>query len=238
MKPILFAVACAAVLVSAPAFAQSSNAEFAATTVDLAAVGDVKITPDRASLNLGVNVEAPTAAQAMRQNAAQMAAIIASLKAQGVPDRSIRTEGLNLQTNYAYVNNQPPRLTGYRATNMVQVTLDEIDKVGGLLDAAVAAGANQVNSIAFSLKNPAAAEDQARAEAIKALRAKAETYAQATGLKVARLVRMSEDAPGGPIVRPFALNEAVATTRMALPTPISAGEMDVRVQVNAVYELK
>jgi hypothetical protein len=242
MKPILFAAACAAVLAGAPARAQTSisqgSAEFAATTVSLAAIGDVKITPDRASLNLGVNIEAPAAAQAMRQNATQMAAVIASLKAQGVPDRDIRTQGLNLQTNYAYAPNQPPRLTGYRASNTVSVIIEDMDKVGPLLDAAVAAGANQVNSINFSLKNPAAAEDQARAEAIKALKAKAEIYAQANGLRVARLVRMSE-GPGAPVVQPFALNEVVVTAaRIGAQTPVSAGEMDVRVQVNAVYELR
>jgi uncharacterized protein YggE len=241
-KPVLFAILPALAL-AAPALAQiqapSANAEFAATTVNLAAIGDVKITPDRATLNLGVNVEAPTAAEAMRQNATQMAAVIAALKARGVQDRSIRTQGLNLQTQYAYNQNQPPRLTGYRATNMVTVTVEDMDKVGALLDAAVTAGANQVNGINFSLKNAAAAEDQARAEAIKAVKAKAEVYAQANGMRVARLVRMSE-GPGAPVVQPFGVQEVVVTASRvgAAPLPpVSAGEMDVRVQVNAVYEL-
>ena len=223
MKLSLLAAPLAALLLAAPAWAQTNNAEFAATTVNLSAIGDVKITPDRATLNLGVNIEAPTAAQAMRQNATQMAAVIAALKAQGLPDRNIRTQGLNLQTNYAYTPNQPPRLTGYRAMNTVSVVIEDMDKVGALLDAAVAAGANQVNNIAFSLKNPAAAEDQARAEAIKALKAKAEVYAQANGLKVARLVRMAE-GPGAPVVQPFALNEVVVSaSRLAVPTPAETG---------------
>jgi hypothetical protein len=245
LKPILFtallsATLAAAALASAPALAQT-NAEFAATTVSLSAIGDVKITPDRATLNLGVMAEAPNAADAMRQNASRMAAVIAALKSRGVPERSIRTQGLNLQAEYSYAPNQPQRLTGYRALNTVAVTVEDMDKVGGLLDAAVAAGANQINGVSFSLNNPAAAEDQARAEAIKALKAKAEVYAQANGLKVARLVRMSEGA-GSQGIQPLGLNEVVVTgTRIGgaaspLP-PVSAGEMDVRVQVNAVYEL-
>jgi len=238
LKPFLFAALAVSVLSSAPAWAQS-NAEFAATTVSLSAVGDVKVTPDRAILNLGVNVEAPTAAEAMRQNATQMAAVIAVLKSRGVQDRSLRTQGLNLQAQYAYNQNQPPRLTGYRAMNIVSVTLDDMDKVGGLLDAAVSAGANQVNGVSFSLKNSAAAEDQARAEAIGALKARAEVYAQANGLKVTRLVRMTE-GPGTLPVQPFGVNEVVVTASRAAAAPlppVSAGEMDVRVQVSAVYEL-
>lgn len=241
MKLALFAALAAAALAQ-PAFAQpafaQSNAEFAATTVALSAVGDVRVTPDRATLNLGVNIEAPTAAEAMSQNATRMAAVIAAVKSKGIADRSLRTQGLSLQTNYVYAANQPPRLTGYRAVNMVTVTVDDLDKVGALLDAAVAAGANQVNNVAFALKNPAAAEDQARAVAIKALRAKAEVYAAANGLKVARLVRVSE-GPGAPVVQPFAVRQAVAAAPpppLPIP-PVATGEMDVRVQVNAVYEL-
>lgn len=239
MKSAFAAVLPAALLLAAsPALAQP-GAEFAATTLSLSAIGDVKTSPDRANLNLGVSVEAPTAAEAMRQNATQMTAVIAALKARGVQDRSLRTQGLNLQAQYVYNQNQPPRLTGYHATNMVSVTLDEMDKVGALLDAAVTAGANQVNGVSFSLRNADAAEDQARAEAIKALKAKAELYAQANGLRVARLVRMSEGA-GAPAVQPFGVQEVVVTGARigaAQLPPVSAGEMDVRVQVNAVYEL-
>ena len=239
MKPLLFTALTAAALAGAPALAQT-NAEFAATTVSLSATGDVKVTPDRAILGLGVTAEAPTAADAMRQNASQMSAVIAALKSRGVPDRSIRTQGLNLQPQYAFTPNQPQRLTGYHALNTVSVTLEDMDKVGALLDAAVAAGANQINGVSFSLKDPAAAEDQARAEAIRVLKAKAEIYAQANGLRVARLVRMSEGA-GAQGVQPLGLNPVVVTaSRVAAASPlppVSAGELDVRVQVSAVYEL-
>ena len=154
---------------------------------------------------------------------------------------SIRTQGLNLQAEYSFPPNQPQRLTGYRALNTVSVTVEDMDKVGALLDAAVAAGANQINGIGFSLNNPAAAEDQARAEAIKALKAKAEVYAQANGHHpAARLVRMSEGA-GSQGIQPLGLNEVVVTgARIAAASPlppVSAGEMDVRVQVNAATRI-
>lgn len=234
MKPILFAAISAAVLVSGSAWAQT-NAEFAATTLNLSATGEVAATPDRAVLNLGVTAQAPNAAAAMRQDAQAMAQVLAALKAQGVADRDIRTSGLSVQAQYTFAPNAPRRLNGYEAANHVTVTALDPARVGALVDAAVAAGANDVGGITFGLKDPQAAEDEARLQAVKALTARAELYAKAAGYRVARLVSLTEGQRFAQA--PTMLAEVVVTGSRNAPTPVAAGDIAVRMQVSAVYEL-
>jgi len=238
MKTMLIAaLALAGVAASPVAMAQAAVTQsmFEATTLSLAAEGQVKITPDEAAITLGVQVSDPTAAEAMRDNAQRMAGVLAALKAAGVADKDVQTTNINLQAQYAYVQNQPARLTGYQASNEVTITVENIGRLGPVIDAVTASGANQLNSISFGLKDPTAAENAARLAAVKAVQAKADLYAQATGFHVARLVNLSEGAPSTPI-RPMAF-AAVAHVPPAPPTPVSAGELTVTVTVNAVYEL-
>lgn len=234
MRTLLAALAASAMaLASAPAHA-AEDAAFAATTLNLSASGESHVTPDMASVNLGVQTQAPTAEQAMSQNAQRMTAVIAALRRGGAADRDIRTSNLNLQPQYAFPQNQPRQLTGYEAINSVTVETRDLTRLGALLDAAVQAGGNQVNGISFGLKDPRAAEDAARLEAVKALQAKADLYAKAMGYKVGRLVNLSEGGgyqPAPP--RPLAV---MAAQRFA-DTPVEAGTLDVRVQVEGTFEL-
>jgi len=208
--------------------------QFAATTLNLSAAGEVKATPDLASLSLGVTAEAPTAAQALRDNSQRMIAVIGALHALKVQDPDIRTSGLNVQARYAFVQGQPQRLTGYEAGNQVTITVHDIAELGALVDAAVTAGANQVNGVSFAITDPGAAEDEARLQAVKAVKAKADLYAQATGYHVSRLVSLSE---GGGFTPTAELQEVVRVRGVEKLPPVSAGMLDVRVNVNAVYEL-
>ena len=236
MKTLLAALTAASALgLAAPAFAASADAAFAATTLNLSATGETSAAPDRATLSLGVAAQAPTAAQALNDNSRKMAQVIAALRAQGAPERDIRTSSLSVEPQYVFTQGQPQRLTGYQARNQVTVTVQDMTRIGPLLDAAVAAGANEVSGLSFGIKDPQQAEDQARLDAVKALKAKAELYAQATGYRVARLVSLSEGGNFAP--QPFALNEVVVTAARKTPTPIAAGDLVVRVQVSAVYEL-
>jgi hypothetical protein len=169
----------------------------------------------------------------MAANASQMSGVMDALRKAGVPDRDIRTENLSLQAQYSYPNNAPAVLEGYAAGNDVTVTLDEVARVGPVIDAVTAAGANQVEAISFGLKDSGAAEDAARLAAVKALAAKAALYAGATGYHGLRLVSLTEggEAQPGP-VRPMVMMAAKRA-----PTPVSAGELTVRVDVSGVYEL-
>ena len=117
---------------------------------------------------------------------------MAALKKAGIAAKDIQTSGLNLSPQYVYEQNQPPRLTGYQASNQVTVTVHDLTKLGAAVDATVNAGANQVNGISFGLNDPTAAENAAREDAVKALQAKADLYAKATGYRIGRLVSLSE----------------------------------------------
>ncbi len=225
-----------ALLMGAAAPALADDSAFKATTFNLSAYGETRIAPDMATITLGVQTDSPTAAEAMKANGARMNQVLAALKKAGIAERDIQTSNLNLNAQYAYEQNQPPKLTGYQASNQVTVTVRDLKKLGAAVDATVGAGANTVNGISFGLANPQAAEDNARVEAVKALQAKAELYGRATGYKTVRLVNLSEGGGYTPSPAPMPVF-AMAKREMADSTAVSAGELRVRVDVTAVYEV-
>lgn len=215
----------------------AADAAFRATTLSVSAFGEVKAAPDMATISLGVQTHAPTAAQAMADNASRMNQVVAALKKGGIEAKDIQTSGLNLNAEYAYEQNKPPRLTGYQASNQVTVTVNDLARLGPALDAVVAAGANQVNGVSFGLKNPGAAEDQARLKAVQALQAKAQLYAGATGHRVLRLVNLSEGGGYSPPVPVPMFRRGAVLAQAAEATPVEPGQIGVRVDVSATYEL-
>ena len=222
---------------AAPALAQTStDAAFKATTFSLSAYGEARVAPDMATINLGVQTDAPTAAEALKANGVRMNQVMAALKKAGIAERDIQTSNLNLNAQYVYEQNQPPKLTGYQASNQVTITVRDLTKLGGAVDATVGAGANTVNGISFGLADPRAAEDAARLEAVKALQAKAELYGRATGYKAVRLVNLSEGGGYAPAPPPVPMMAFAAKREMADSTSIAGGELKVRIDVSAVYE--
>lgn len=226
-------VAGAAAAQTTPA---AADAVFRATTLSLSAYGETRVRPDQATISLGVTTEAPTAAEAMRLNAVKMNQVIAAMKKGGIADRDIQTSGLNLSPQYVYQENLPPRLTGYQASNTVTIVVRDLARLGQAIDAAVNSGATNVGGVSFGLQDGAAAEDAARLEAAKALQAKADLYAKAMGYRVARLVTFSE---GGGYVPPSPMPPMLAAARFdkAESTPVEAGELKVRIDVTATFEL-
>jgi len=240
MKRLLSAAALAfAVVIAAAqvAFAQApsaADARFAATTLNLSAEGEVRAAPDMATITLGVQTDAPTAAQALAANAEQMARVMAALKRASLADKDIRTAQLSVNPKYVYEQNQAPRLTGYEASNQVNVIVRDLKRLGATVDAAVGAGATNLGAISFGLVDPTAAQDTARLAAVKALKAKANLYAQALGHPVVRLVSFSEGS-GYAVPPPSPI--AYSARMQAAPTQVSPGEMQVRIEVSGVYEL-
>src|ERR1700751_6014563 len=108
----------------------SADAVFRATTLNLGAYGETRLAPDMATINLGVTTEAPMAQAAMQANAAKMGQALAALKRGGVPPKDIQPSQLGVEPQYAYEQNQPPRLTGYRASNQVTVTVRDLNRLG------------------------------------------------------------------------------------------------------------
>ena len=211
----------------------SATAMWRATTLNLSAYGEVKAAPDQATVSMGVQTEASSAAKAMADNARRMSEVTAALRRAGIDGKDIQTSGLNLNPQYAYEQNLPPRLTGYQASNQVTVTVYDLARLGQTLDAVVSVGANQINGVSFGLKDPQAAEDSARLKAVKALQAKAQLYAGAAGYRVGRLVNLSEGGGYAP-PRPMAM---MAMRAEAKSTPVEPGELSVRIDVSGLYEL-
>ena len=234
---VLAPLAAAAFLILAPsAFAEddAGSAAFRATTLSISAFGEVKATPDKATISLGVQTTAATAAQAMADNAARMTQVTAALRRQGVADKDIQTSNINLSAQYNYEQNKAPQLTGYQASNEVTVTVQDLRRLGPAIDAVTSAGANQINGVGFGLKDPQAAEDQARLKAVQALQAKAQLYAGAAGYRIGRLVNLSEGGGSQPVL--YAPKVMTMAARQA-STPVEAGELTVRADVSGLYEL-
>jgi uncharacterized protein len=247
MKSLMRSAALGALLavgaMALPALAQTpapaaADAMFAATTLSLAAYGEAKVAPDMATISLGVMTDAPTAAAAMQANAQKMRQVAASLKRSGIAEKDIQTSQLNLSPQYVYQQNEQPRLTGYQATNQVTITVRDLAKLGQNLDAAVNAGANQVHGVSFGLIDATQAENAARQAAVKALKAKADLYAAATGHRVTRLVSLSEGGGyAGPPPMPMIGRMVKAEAAMDAATQVAPGELRVRIDISGLYEL-
>ena len=237
MHPFVLAGALALALSAAPAaLAQPapSDARFGATTLDISASGEVNVAPDMATITLGVTTQAPTAGEALRANATAMTRTVAALRAAGIDEREIQTSNLSLNPQYAYDQGQPPRLTGYEASNQVTVTVLDLARLGPSVDAVVKAGATNVGSISFGLKSRVPAENAARLAAMKLLQDKAALYADAAGYRIRRLVNLTEgEAFAAPPPRPMM---ALAMAKAA-PTPVEAGALKVSVDVTGEFEL-
>ena len=206
-------------------------------SLNLSAYGEVKTAPDMATITFGVQTEAPTAQAAMQQNAEQMTRVMAALRRAGINERDVQTSGLNLQAQYDYQENQPPRLRGYQAVNRVTATINDLDRVGTTADAVVAAGVNQIDGIGFGLKDPTAAENEARQLAVRALQAKAALYAQALNQPLGSIRSLTEGGGYSPQPpRPPVMYARAAMAEMA-STPVAAGELTVRIDVTGVYDL-
>jgi uncharacterized protein YggE len=206
------------------------------TLLTLTAEGRSLRAPDVAEVSGGVVTVAPTAAAAMRENAARMTAVVAAVKQAGIADRDVQTTGLSLQPQYRYENNAPPVLTGYQATNTVALRIRKIDQTGKLLDTLVQVGANQISGPNFIVEDSAAALDEARVAAVKAGRARAELYAGAAGLKVRRIVSISEGGSFDPGPRPMMMKAAMDSAPAA--PPVAPGEVSLNVNVTMTFELE
>lgn len=208
------------------------------TILDVSATGKTMRTPDLATIDAGVVTQGATAAAALSDNSTRMAKVLAALKSAGVESRDIATSTVRLSPQYRYADNQPPAITGYQATNTVSVKFHDIKKAGGILDALVAQGANQIDGPNLSLANPDAALDEARADAVARAKARAELYAKAAGLTVSRIVSIDENGEnaGAPPPRPMMFARAAAAPQA--DTAIEPGTTDVTVTLSVRFLLK
>ena len=220
------------------ASAQSPSPPIAApsdgTLLSVSASADATRVPDVASLSTGVVTQAADANAALKANSAQMNKVVAAIRAAGIAERDIQTSGININPQYRYAENQPPTITGYQASNTVNIKVRDIAKLGEVLDALVASGANQVNGPSFEIDQPEAAYDEARQAALKKAQARAEMYAKSLGLRVRRIVSISE---GGGFRPPMPMMKAMAMDARAESAPVAPGETTLSANLDVVFEL-
>ncbi|UZK68399.1 SIMPL domain-containing protein [Sphingomonas sp. S1-29] len=205
------------------------------TLLDVVAEGRTTRVPDLATIGAGVVTQAATASEAMTTNATAMARVLAALKRAGVADRDVQTASISLSPQYRYGENQPPILTGYQASNRVNVRFRDIARSGTILDALVSAGSNQIDGPNLTLAEPDAAMDEARADAVKRARTRAELYARAAGLRVDRIVSISES---GQIAQPMPVMMQSARMEADVRTKIAPGEQEVEITLNVRFALR
>lgn len=197
----------------------------AGSTITVTGNGTVDATPDRASFDFGVTTNGLTAAEALRRNASQARAIIAALKAAGISSSDIQTTQVSL---WPQTSSNGTRITGYQASNSVRVTA-ALGKAGSLVDAAVRAGANNVEGPSLDTADRASLYNQALTKALVVAKAKAQAIATATGLTLGTALRVREGGAPTPIV----YGEALAARDTAVP--IEAGTQKIEASVTVTY---
>lgn len=236
--PLAALVALAAAphaLAQTPALAQPIPAD--GTVLDINAEGSSTRVPDLALIQAGVVTSAATAGEAMQQNAARMAAVLAALRKAGIADRDLQTSSVNLAPQYRYQENKPPVITGYQASNQLTVRFRDIAKSGTILDALVAQGANNISGPNLTVADEQGALDEARRDAIAKARARATLYAQAAGLKVDRILMISETG-SPPIVQPMPMLMRAKAFAAEADTAIVPGEQKLTASVSVRFLLK
>jgi uncharacterized protein YggE len=205
------------------------------TVLEISAEGISTRVPDLATIQAGVVTQAASASAAMAENSRRMAAVLAALRAAGIAERDLQTASISLNPQYRYENNQPPILTGYQASNQVSVRFRDVAKSGAILDALVKQGANNISGPNLSVDKPEAALDEARTDAVAKARARATLYAQAAGLKVDRILAISEN---GAMPAPMPVMANFRAKAEAADAQVVAGEQQLSVTLSVRVLLK
>lgn len=200
--------------------------------------GRVTVEPDIAHVRLGVAVVRPSAAAARESAAATMSAILAAVRNAGVEGRDLRTTLVSLNPVTDYSSERGPRVTGYQVANTVDVTVRDLSAAGAVIDAGLGAGATSLDGLEFRLDDATAAEAGARRAAVEDARRRAETLAEAGGVRLGEVLAIVEgQRPPGPI--PFAggIRGLALTAEAAADTPVESGSQEVVVSVVVTFAL-
>jgi uncharacterized protein len=227
---------------TAPAEAQTpapeAKPEFSPTqTITVVGQGSARVKPDIAQISVGVETTGETVGEAVQENQTKMEAILAALKEAGIAEKDIQT------MNYSISSEQPPQPTlpeggtgtgetkpRYRVSNMVNVTVRDLDKVGDVLDAVIEAGANSIWGVSFSVDDPKAAQAEARSKAVTDAQTRAQALSELSGVKLGPVMSMSEVVSGGAVPM-----YAMADRAAGGGGSISPGEVEVSYQVQVSY---
>jgi uncharacterized protein YggE len=237
---------CAPAVLAAP----TTTGETVSRSITVVGNGEVKAKPDIATVNLGVEVTAPTVSEAMTEANAHMKTILAAMQSLGIADKDVQTSNFSISferqnptlplatetTSGAKTGDAQAPAGFYRVNNMIQVTIRDLDKVGDELDAAVEAGANNVWGVSFGLDDTAALEVEAREKAVEDARARAASLAKLNGVVVGDVLSISEVIGGGP--SPKYAESASFSGLGGGGAPVEPGELTFTTQIQIVYGIR
>jgi uncharacterized protein YggE len=233
---LALALACAAA--AAPAWAQGAVAAPALSSIRVTGDARVSARPDRVQIDLGVQTQAPLSQDAANSNARSLDAVLAAVRKAAGPSGQLKTVSYSLSPNYQYHSSGgEPTITGYTALNVVQVTLDDLGRIGDVIDAATRAGANRVQGIQFTLRDQDAVRAEALREAATRARAEAEVLAGALNLKVLRVLTVEEASPQIIPVRAHMAVARTAASAAEVATPVEAGTLELSANVTLTVEV-
>jgi uncharacterized protein YggE len=196
----------------------------------------VKADPDLAQAQLGVQTFADSVSKAVAENNARSGAIQAALAAQGIGAKDMKTSGFNVYPQMDYEKHRSGVVVGYWATNTLGVKIRELAKVGQILQAGIAAGANNVSGLYFSLEDPDSLLQEARVQAVADARRRAEALVGAAGGKLGKVLSIRESSPWyGPVMARADFAKNAAGVEMV---PVQPGELEVTGQVEVVFEIE
>ena len=197
--------------------------------------GIVKATPDQAWVSIGAETRSKSSKDAQQRNAEAMSAVQQKIAAFGIPKDAVKTTAIDLQIEFDYANGrQTPR--GYVARNTIEVRVDELAKLGDVLDAVVGSGATVIHGLRFDIKKREEIEQAALQAAVANAMAKANAVAAGAKRAVDRVIRIEESGAGEP--RPVPMMREMAMARADAPTPVAAGELEIRAQVRLTVAIK
>ena len=192
--------------------------------------------PDRAFVTIAAESRSRNSAEAQKQNAAAMTTVLQKIEQAGVPKDAIRTIGYELQPEFDYANGRQT-FRNYVARNTVEVRLDDIDRIGIVIDAAAAGGATTITGIRFDVRNRAALERDALRQAVADARARADAAAAGAGATVDRVVRVEEETHIEP-PRPMMRMAAQAVEVRDAPTPVEPSTIEVQAHVTMTVSIR
>jgi uncharacterized protein YggE len=208
------------------------------TDIGVTGTGSVFAKPDTAIATVGVEITGSTLAQATSDASTRMTAVLDKIKSLGVDSKDIATTSYTVNPITSNPKEgETPQITGYHVSNIVQVKIRKLDDVGRILDAAIAAGANSLNSLYFSVDDPSSFQKDARTQAVNDAMAKAKTLADAAGVKLGPIISISENVSGPrPIFDRVAAPAAIGLGAGA-PGPVETGQTEIMVNVEMHFQI-
>jgi uncharacterized protein YggE len=222
-------------LLSIRALGQEAVDKTSIPTIHVSGEAAVTAKPDQAEIDVGVVTQAQTAQGAADRNAQQLAKVLDELRSILGANAELRTISYSVTPDYRYPREgDKPAITGYTATNVVRVVINDLAQLGRVIDLATATGANSVRRLQFTLKSDRALQARALKEAAADARDHAEALASALGLRIVRVLSVRES---GPVTRPFSETLMSRAESAAIPTPVEAGTIEVRASIALTFEV-